>query len=156
MSAGRITISLDEDLLAAFDAATQKQGYTNRSEAFRDLIREWLQTERFAGDDTLPCVAALTYVYDHKERMLGMRLMDTQHEHHDLNLSTLHVHLASESCLETTVLSGTLREVRELANRILAEPGVRYGHLHVIPAGKAGHEHGHGHSHGGGHHHHHD
>lgn len=149
MGAGRITISLDEDLLAEFDAATQKLGYTNRSEAFRDLIRDWLRTERFAASDALPCVAALTYVYDHKERMLGMRLMDTQHEHHALNLSTLHVHLAAESCLETTVLTGTLREVRELANRILAEPGVRHGALHVIPADAAGgHGHDHDHSHG--------
>jgi CopG family nickel-responsive transcriptional regulator len=146
MSAGRITISLDEDLLAEFDAATQKLGYTNRSEAFRDMIRDWLQAERFTADDTLPCTGALTYVYDHKERMLGMRLMDTQHERHDLNLSTLHVHLAAETCLETTVLTGPLRQVRELANRILSEPGVRHGHLHVMPAEVSG----------GGHHHHHD
>lgn len=157
MGADRITISLDEDLLAAFDKLTQAQGYTNRSEAFRDLIRERLQTERLNADVTVPVVAALTYVYDHRERMLGMRLMDTQHEHHDLSLSTLHLHIAHESCLETTILSGPLRDVRALANSILAEPGVRYGHLHVIPAEltETEHEpHSHGHRHPHQHHHH--
>lgn len=138
MGADRITISLDEELLAAFDALTQAKGYTNRSEAFRDLIRERLQAEAVAADEGQHVVAALTYVYDHHERMLGMRIMDTQHEHHDLNLSTLHVHIGPEACLETTVLSGHLGEVRSLANRILAEPGVRFGHLHVIPADLAG------------------
>jgi CopG family transcriptional regulator, nickel-responsive regulator len=130
----RITISLDEDLLAAFDNVPQEQGYTNRSEAFRDLIRERLQSERLAGGAGVPVVAALTYTYDHHERMLGIRLIDAQHEHHHLSQSTLHVHLSFESCLETAVLRGSLREVRAVANRILAEPGVRYGHLHVIPA----------------------
>ncbi len=134
MATDRITISLDEDLLAEFDKVTQAQGYTNRSEAFRDLIRERLQSERLAAGAEMPAVAALTYVYDHRERMLGMRLMDTQHEHHDLSQSTLHLHISHESCLETSILRGSLREVRALANRILAEPGVRYGHLHVIPA----------------------
>jgi CopG family transcriptional regulator, nickel-responsive regulator len=142
----RITISLDEDLLAAFDSVTQAQGYTNRSEAFRDLIRERLQGERLADDAGTPVVAVLTYVYDHRKRMLGMRLMDTQHEHHDLSQSTLHVHIAHESCLEATVLRGPLREVRALADRILVEPGVQYGHLHVMPAEL--HE-GSAHSHGG-------
>jgi CopG family transcriptional regulator, nickel-responsive regulator len=152
LGADRITISLDEELLAAFDALTQAKGYTNRSEAFRDLIRERLQAETVAADEGQHVVAALTYVYDHHERMLGMRLMDAQHEHHDLSLSTLHVHIGPESCLETTVLSGHLRDVRALANRILAEPGVHFGHLHVIPADLAGggmhhHEHGEGEGH---------
>jgi CopG family transcriptional regulator, nickel-responsive regulator len=150
LGADRITISLDEELLAAFDADNQARGYTNRSEAFRDLIREHLQTKAIATNDAQHVIATLTYVYDHKERMLGMRLMDTQHEHHDLSLSTLHVHIASESCLETTILNGSLDAVRRLANRILAEPGVRYGHLHVIPAELAGHDHPDNHPH---HHH---
>lgn len=160
MGASRITISLDEDLLAAFDELTQGQGYTNRSEAFRDLIRERLQSKRLDTDPGVRVVAALTYVYDHRERMLGMRLMDTQHQHHDLSLSTLHLHIAHESCLETTVLSGPLREVRALADSILAEPGVRYGHLHVIPAEltereQDAHSHGDRHPHHHHHHHHH-
>jgi CopG family transcriptional regulator, nickel-responsive regulator len=132
----RITISLDKDLLADFDRLTQEQGYTNRSEAFRDLIRDRLQSERLEAGPEVPVVAALTYVYDHHERTLSTRLMDTQHEHHDLSQSTLHVHISHESCLETTILRGHLREVRALANSILAEPGVRYGHLHVIQWGE--------------------
>jgi CopG family nickel-responsive transcriptional regulator len=137
MGAGRITISLDEDLLAAFDADTQLRGYSNRSEAFRDLIREHLQDQTIASSDSQPVIATLTYIYDHKERALGMRLMDTQHEHHTLTLSTLHVHVTPESCLETAVLKGPQKAVRQLANRILAEPGVRYGRLHVIPTSEA-------------------
>ena len=133
MALERTTISLDEEMLAAFDKITQAQGYTNRSEAFRDLIRERLQSERLTTDAEVRVVGALTYVYDHRERMLGVRLLDTQHEHHDLFQSTLHVHISYERCLETVILRGSLREVRTLANRLLAEPGVCYGHLHVIP-----------------------
>ena len=133
MGVERVTISIDEELMQAFDAFLKNRGYTNRSEALRDLIRDRLEAERMAADPHIPCVAALTYVYDHQERMLGMKLMHAQHQHHDLSQSTLHLHIDNDECLETTVLQGPQSDIRHLADSILAQPGVRHGQLHIIP-----------------------
>lgn len=129
----RFTMSLDEELAEQFDAYTESKGYTNRSEAVRDLIRERLTAESLAPRQSGHCVATLSYVYNHHERELATRLMDIQHEHHDLVLASQHVHLDHDNCLETLMLRGTVRAVRDLAEAMIAERGVRHGDLHVIP-----------------------
>jgi len=102
----RITITIEDDLLAEIDTAAKARGYQNRSEIIRDLARAGLQQ---SAEDTAPsgqCVAALVYVYDHAARDLSKRLVQTFHGHHDLSLATLHVHLDHDSCLEVSVLRG--------------------------------------------------
>ena len=104
----RITITIEDDLLAEIDAAANR-GYQNRSEIIRDLARAGLQQ---TAQDTAPsgqCVAALVYVYDHAARDLSKRLVQNFHGHHDLSLATLHVHLDDDSCMEVTALKGTCR-----------------------------------------------
>ncbi|MGB0697297.1 MAG: nickel-responsive transcriptional regulator NikR [Rhodospirillaceae bacterium] len=144
----RISISLDEDLLAAFDRLSEDQGYTNRSEAFRDLLRDRLERDHLAREEHGTCIAALTYVYDHQKRQLAARLVKDHHHRHDLSLSTLHVHIDHDNCLETVILRGPVSEVRAFADRVLAQPGVRHGDLHLIPVttGHVPHHHG-AHSH---------
>jgi len=129
----RFTVSLDGELLARFDAYARRRGYGNRSEAVRDILRERLAGESLAGDDGGRCVACLSYVFDHEERELGRRLTRTQHAHQALTLATLHVHLDDQACMEVTVLQGGTLAVRQLADTITAETGVRHGHLHAIP-----------------------
>jgi CopG family nickel-responsive transcriptional regulator len=129
----RITVTLDEDLLADLDALMDKRGYQNRSEAIRDLARAGLAQAKEDDDESGDCVAALVYVYDHAARDLTQRLVQNFHGHHDLSLATLHVHLNDESCLEVTTLKGQSREVRKFSDHIIAERGVRYGRLVVIP-----------------------
>jgi len=140
----RITITIDDDLLAEIDAAAAERGYQNRSEIIRDLARAGMQQtnqeKRPAGD----CVAALVYVYDHASRDLSKRLVQNFHGHHDLSLATLHVHLDDDSCMELTALKGSSGDVQHLADHIIAERGVRYGRVVMIPTtiGKrAGHTH---------------
>ncbi len=130
----RITISLDPELLADLDRHMDRRRYTNRSEAIRDILRDRLATERLTGDDAAPCTACVTYVYNHRERSLAGRLVETQHSHHDLPKATLHIHLSADACLEATVLEGPAGEVRRLADHLIAQPGVRHGHVHVVPA----------------------
>jgi CopG family nickel-responsive transcriptional regulator len=154
----RITISLDESLAHEFDLLIARRGYATRSEAVRDLLRRELEGER-AEAGSGHCVANLSYVYNHHERDLGERLTRTQHAHHDLCVSTLHAHLDHEECLETVILRGPVRAVREFAQAIIAERGVRHGSLNVISVSvsPAGHDHlqdEHGHDHDGGHAHH--
>jgi CopG family nickel-responsive transcriptional regulator len=132
----RITITIDDDLLAKIDAAAKTRGYQNRSEIFRDLTRAGLQQSAQDASPTGDCVAALVYVYDHAARDLSKRLVQNFHGHHDLSLATLHVHLDDDSCMEVTALKGKAGDVQHFADHIIAERGVRYGRVVMIPAGK--------------------
>ncbi len=150
----RVTISLEDDLLTQFDAYIARKGYTNRSEAIRDVIRTTLAAETLSERPDVPCIACVTYVYDHMERNLASRLTQTQHDHHDLGLSTLHVHVDRDTCMEAAILRGSASEVRVFADQMLAQPGVRNGQVHMVAVeprrGGERHEHDHakGHDHG--------
>jgi CopG family transcriptional regulator, nickel-responsive regulator len=129
----RITISLDSSLADEFDQFITEHGYRNRSEAMRDLIRLKLESERLDKEQKGHCIGTLTYVFNHEERELARRLTSLQHEHHNLAVSTLHVHLDHENCLETVVVQGPTGEVRSFANELIARPGVRHGELYLVP-----------------------
>jgi len=148
----RVTITLDDGLMADLDRIIAARGYQNRSEAIRDLARAGLEQAAVEVADTRNCVAALVYVYDHHARDLPKRLTQEFHDHHDLSQATLHVHLDHESCLEVTVLKGRGAEVQSFANQVIAERGVRHGHVVYMPA-PDDMAHGHSHSHGHGHSH---
>lgn len=144
----RITITIDDDLLAAIDDLAQRRGYGSRSEAVRDMVREAAMRDATQTAADTPCIATLTYVYEHETRDLARRLTTAQHHHHDLSVSTLHVHMDQEDCLEVSVLKGTLAEVKAFADGVVTQRGVRFGNLHVIPARPgAGHHHQHTHHH---------
>ena len=101
----RVSISLETALLGAFDLFLAARGYENRSEAIRDLIRDRLiheESQHAEGEQ----VAVVTLVYDHHARELAARLIDKQHHHHELVVSSLHVHLGARHCLEVSVLRG--------------------------------------------------
>lgn len=124
----RVSISLESALLKAFDRRNAAKGYATRSEAIRDLIRDRLireEAERAAGEQ----VAVVTLVYDHHARELAARLIDKQHHHHDLVVSSLHVHLGERHCLEVTVLRGQAAQVRHLGDELLATKGVLHGEV---------------------------
>lgn len=140
----RMTISLDTPLADEFDRFITRHGYRNRSEAVRDLIRLKLESERLEREQQGHCVGTLTYVYNHEERELARRLTTVQHEHHDLAVSTLHVHLDHDNCLETVVVQGATRQVRAFADAVIARPGVRHGELYLIPVDVSDSSHTHG------------
>lgn len=129
----RLTMSLDDDLADAFEQLVHARGYENRSEAFRDLLRRDVSTERARDDPEAPCVATLSYVYDHHQRQLALRLTDLQHDHHELTVSTTHAHLDNDHCVEVVILRGRTGEVRAFAESVMAQPGVHHGRLHLVP-----------------------
>lgn len=137
----RFTISLNESLAQEFDAFIEQSGHTNRSEAVRDILLVYLGQQREAKEAMGPCVANLSYVYDHHERDLTDRLAKIQHAHHHLAIATTHIHLDHSNCLETVMLKGPAGEVRQFANRLLAERGVHHGQLNLV----MGHAHLHHH-----------
>lgn len=130
----RVTISLDEELLKEFDRYIAQKKYENRSEAIRDLLRERLQQHRLDAGKSSYAVGCLSYVYNHHQRQLPKRLTQSQHDHHDFILSTLHVHLDHEDCLEVVLLKGKANELTRFAEATMAEPGVRHGRLNLVAA----------------------
>lgn len=137
----RLTISVDDDLADDFDALVLAQGYENRSEAFRDLLRTTLGQRQMAASPDGPCVATLSYVYDHHARQLAMRLADMQHDHHELTVSTMHAHLDHDQCIETLILRGKTSDVQTFAQSLMAQAGVTHGQLHVVPLMTGHHRH---------------
>jgi CopG family nickel-responsive transcriptional regulator len=101
----RVTLTLDDDLLAALDALSARRGYHNRSEAVRDILRDALNQDPAPSERR--GYAVLSYVYEHEKRELASRLVATQHHHHDLSVATLHVHISHDDCLEIAVLKET-------------------------------------------------
>lgn len=130
----RVTVTLDADLLEEIDRLIEEKGYQNRSEAVRDLARAGIRQAAEDSGTSKNCVAALVYVYDHVPRELSKRLVQSFHENHDLVLATTHVHLDHDSCLEVTMMKGPTPEVQQVADRVIAERGVRYGRVVMIPA----------------------
>jgi CopG family transcriptional regulator, nickel-responsive regulator len=153
----RITITIDDELMSDLDRVIETRGYQNRSEAIRDLARAGIQQAVKDAGKGRDCVGALVYVYDHSARDLAKRLVQSFHDHHDMSMATLHVHLDHESCMEVTVLKGRTAEVQKVADGVIAERGVRYGRLVVVPvelssevhthAGESPHRHSHAHVH---------
>ncbi|MCX6599866.1 MAG: nickel-responsive transcriptional regulator NikR [Acidobacteria bacterium] len=124
----RIGVAIDSDLLQSFDKAIARRGYTNRSEAFRDLIRDELSREQGQNADA-NVVGTITLLYDHHVRLLTERLTETQHHHHGVIVSSLHVHLSHHDCLEVLVVRGTSAAVRNVADQLIATKGVKHGKL---------------------------
>jgi CopG family nickel-responsive transcriptional regulator len=129
----RVTVTLDDDLMAELDRIITLRGYQNRSEAIRDLARAGLrEAVEQAGGPGL-AVGALVYVYDHAARELPKRLVQAAHAHHDLTLATLHVHLDAQNCMEVAVMRGPSGAVTHMADHLMAERGVRHGRLVMVP-----------------------
>lgn len=124
----RIGIAIDSDLLQRFDAFIAKQGYTNRSEAFRDLIRDRLVMAAVETPQA-SVVGTVTLIYDHHSRLLPNKLMDLQHQYHDLIIATTHAHLDHSTCLEVIVVKGESKRVRKLADVLIGTKGVQHGRL---------------------------
>jgi CopG family nickel-responsive transcriptional regulator len=131
----RFGVSMDAELLAAFDTLLARKGYANRSEAIRDLARDALiKTEWETGSK--PTVAVLCLVYDHRAGDLASRLTAAQHDHTSHITATLHVHLDAHNCLEVLVLRGPPSRLRNLADRLIATRGVKHGQLVMTTTGK--------------------
>ena len=122
----RFGVSLDEELLEPFDALCAVKGYSNRSEAIRDLIRNALVPEEWQQADGQGA-GTLTLVYDHHKNDLARRLTQMQHDEHDIIIATLHVHLDHHNCLEVLILKGEAARVRALADKLISCKGVKHG-----------------------------
>ena len=127
-------MAIDTGLLDKFDRLIGQRGYTNRSEAFRDLIRDELVEQTWESPDS-QVVGTVTLVYDHHVRLLSEKLTSMQHDFHRSILSTLHVHLDHDNCLEVLVVRGKAALVRKVADALISTKGVKHGRLTITTSG---------------------
>jgi CopG family nickel-responsive transcriptional regulator len=129
----RFSISLEDQLSEQFDEYISGHGYSNRSEAVRDLIRSKLIKEEWEQDSEV--VGVMTLVYDHHHSQLQERITEAQHDFYHLITSSTHVHMDHHNCLEVTIVKGKASTVRELAERLIALRGVKHGNLTMTSTG---------------------
>jgi CopG family nickel-responsive transcriptional regulator len=130
----RTGFSIDPDLLERFDRAISGKGYQNRSEAVRDLMRDYLVSEE--ADKNKVVAGTLTFVYDHHRPNLTEKLVEAQHQAGSQVLAATHVHLDHHNCLEVVMMKGRSGAIRDLSNRILSLQGVKHGQLVITSTGK--------------------
>ncbi len=130
----RFSVSLKENLLADFDKFIRRCQYSNRSEAVRDLIRKALVQREWEADKNV--IGVITLVYDHHQNQLQETITQLQHDFHKYIISTTHVHMDQDNCLEVIIIRGKALEVRELSERLIATKGVKNGDLAMSSTGK--------------------
>lgn len=127
----RVGISIEDDLLRKFDKLIEKQGYANRSESLRDLIRDKLMVADLAKPNT-SAIAAIFVVYDHHSSQLSQKLIQLQHSQLLKTISSMHVHIGHHECLEVILLRGKVRQIKKLSEAIIALKGVKLGKVNLI------------------------
>ena len=131
----RFTVSVPPQLLRQFDAMIKQKGYANRSLAIGDQMRDALVDHRQnLGDQQI--AGTITLVYDHHKQHVQATLTDIQHDHHEVIIATLHVHLDHHNCLEVLAVRGKARTVKKIADELIAAKGVKHGKLTVTSTGK--------------------
>jgi len=131
----RFGVSMEKSLLKSFDELILRKGYTNRSEAVRDLIRDRLVEEEWRGGEK-EMIGTITLVYNHHTRGLSDTLTDLQHHFHDLIISTMHLHLDEENCLEVLAVKGRADKIKAVADKLISVRGVKHGKLTMTTTGK--------------------
>ena len=130
----RFGISLPKDLIDKFDNLIKEKKYTNRSKAFGDLIRqelikrEWREGKEIAG--------AITLIYDHHKRELLNKITDVQHDFQKVIISTQHIHLDHNNCLEIVAIKGNPKEAQKLTDSLKTIKGVKHATLSMSSTGK--------------------
>lgn len=124
----RFGVSVPTDLMEEFDEKIEEKMYTNRSEAIRDLIRDFLVKEKWEGSDE-EVYGSLTLIYDHEKKGISDKLTEIQHEDHTHIVSTMHIHLDENNCMETMAIKGKPQDIKKIADRLKSTKGVKHGKL---------------------------
>jgi CopG family transcriptional regulator, nickel-responsive regulator len=127
----RVGVSLEKELLDAFDKLIADKGYQSRSEAIRDLIRQQLSSDQLSNEKA-EAVAAVVLVYDHHATAIMERLTELQHSHFLKTISSLHIHLDHHDCLEVIVLRGKVGEINRMGDKLVSIKGVKLGRINLL------------------------
>jgi len=127
----RIGVSLEKELLSRFDKHIDQQGYQNRSEAVRDLVRRELSKKKLSNPNTR-AFGTLGIVYNHHSTKLMQKLTDFQHSHLLETICSMHIHLDAHNCMEVVVLKGNVGQINKISEKILSQKGVKLGRLNLV------------------------
>ncbi|MEJ2306702.1 MAG: nickel-responsive transcriptional regulator NikR [candidate division WOR-3 bacterium] len=119
----RFGVSMDKDLIERFDGLIKEEGYINRSEAIRDLIRERLVEEEWEEDDEV--CGGILLVYDHHKHHLSEKITEIQHHFYKLVISTQHIHMDHDNCMEIISIRGKARDIKNFFNKLRATTGIK-------------------------------
>ncbi len=131
----RFGVSIPDDLLDKFDVLIAERGYTNRSEAIRDLIRDRLVEDEWSASEH-EVVGTVTVVYNHEQSDLAQKLTQIQHRQHELVISSLHVHLDQHNCLEVLIMRGRSDDVKKVGQLLISTRGVKHGKITMTTTGQ--------------------
>ena len=131
----RFGVSISEKLLTKFDNMINNKGYVNRSEALRDLIRNYIVEQEW--DSNEETVGTITIVFSHHINELNDVLADIQHQYHKSIISSTHVHLDAHNCMEVLIVKGKAKEITSISDKIIGTKGVKHGKLTMTTTGKA-------------------
>ncbi|MBM3210973.1 nickel-responsive transcriptional regulator NikR [Candidatus Poribacteria bacterium] len=131
----RFGVSINSELLNKFDKLIKSKGYVNRSEAIRDLIRDYLV--EYEWEEDIETMGSVTLVYDHHVRELTESLTSLQHDYHSSIISSMHVHIDEHNCLEVILIMGKGSKVKEIADRLISTKGIKHGKLTMTTTGKS-------------------
>jgi CopG family nickel-responsive transcriptional regulator len=131
----RFSVSVYPELLKKFDAFVKEKGFPNRSEAFRALLKRELVEEEWQAEEK-ETIGVLTIVYDHHKSDIVDKLVDTQHHFHPYIITTLHIHLDEDNCVEAIFIKGKVKEIREVEKAITSIKGIKFENLALATTGK--------------------
>jgi CopG family nickel-responsive transcriptional regulator len=129
----RFGVSMEDALLHQFDHLIARKGYTNRSEAVRDIVRDKLVEESIETEHG-NVFGALVFIYDHHKRELEKSLSNLQHNYFENIISTSHVHVDHDHCLEVVLLKGDAKKLKNIAEKLISCKGVKHGRLTLTTA----------------------
>ncbi len=124
----RFGVSVPPDLLEKFDEKIDEKMYTNRSEAIRDLIRDFLVEEKWKETDE-EVYGSLTIIFDHEKKGISDKLTEMEHQDHTHIVSTMHIHLDKHNCMETMAIKGKPKDIKQIADKLISTKGVKHGKL---------------------------
>ncbi|ACI19256.1 nickel-responsive transcriptional regulator NikR [Dictyoglomus thermophilum] len=126
----RFGVSVEEDLLENFDKIIENKGYNSRSEAIRDLMRDYIIKEKW-NIKSEKVAGSISLIYEHDVYGLSEKLTDIQHHYHDVIISTLHVHLDEKNCMEVILVRGKVEKIKKLYNEISSLKWVRHTNISI-------------------------
>ncbi|EEB73647.1 nickel-responsive transcriptional regulator NikR [Thermococcus sp. AM4] len=135
MAIVRFGVSIPEELLEKFDRIIEEKGYVNRSEAIRDLIRDFIVRHEWEVGDA-EVAGTITMLYNHDEADVVKELLDLQHDYLEEIVSSIHVHMDEHNCLEVVIVKGKAKRIKEIADRLLSLKGVKHGKLVMTGTGR--------------------
>lgn len=128
----RFGVSMDPELVKEFDEISGLKGYRNRSQAIADLVRKAVVEYNWEHRPDAQVAGTLSLIYDHHTVGIDTLLNEIQHDYHHIIISSVHVHLDHDNCLEVLVIKGPVDKIRILSDRLISQKGVKNGHLSII------------------------